>query len=501
MKKPAALPTRRAQYSVWHSNNSNAAQDSHPSESRQAPAGCGQPALAKKSLRPYQECGVADIRQCFGRGVRSVLYQSPTGSGKTILFAFIVAGATARGNRVVIIGHRDEIVRQVSAALVELDVPHGIIAAGYERTPAPVQVANVATLVRHLDEVHAPDLIVVDEAHHAVAGMWRKILAHWPSAKVLGVSATPERLSGEALSDVFDELVIGPSVGELVKQDFLSPFTTFAPARSPDLSGVRSRAGDFAVDQLSNAMSKGIIIDGAVDEYARLCSGVPAIVFCVDIDHSQLVAERFAARGFKAAHVDGNTEADERRDLIAALGTGEIQILCNCGLISEGLDVPSVVAVILLRPTKSLTLYMQQVGRALRPGKPKALILDHSGNTFRHGLVDAPRTWSLAGRPKGERQGEAPLCRCEQCAALNPIAALVCSECGAQLREPPSKRESRIGPLVELHHVATNHLTTMTYRQALLWAGNDLHRLRLVAQARGYKPGWIFKVLQERAAS
>jgi superfamily II DNA or RNA helicase len=183
------------------------------------------------------------------------------------------------------------------------------------------------------------------------------------------------------------------------------------------------------------------------------------------------------------------------------LGTGGIQVLCNCGLISEGLDVPAVVAVILLRPTKSLTLYMQQVGRALRPGKPKALILDHSGNTFRHGMVDAPRTWSLEGRPKGERQGEAPLCRCGHCGALNPIAALVCSECGAQLREPPSRSEIHTGRLIELHHVATNHLTTMTYRQALLWAGNDLHRLRLVAQARGYKPGWIFKVLQERAAS
>src|SRR6516164_3949750 len=216
-----------------------------------------------KLLRPYQERDVGELRQRFGRGVRRVCYQAPTGSGKTVLFAFIVAGAMARGNRTVIIGHRDEIVRQVSAALVELDVAHGIIAAGYERTKAPVQVANVATLVRRLEEVEAPDLIVVDEAHHSVAGMWRKILAHWPAAKVLGVTATPERLDGKGLDDVFDELVIGPTVAELIAGTFLSPFTTFAPARSPDLSGVRSRAGDYAVDQLSAAMSKGIIVDGA----------------------------------------------------------------------------------------------------------------------------------------------------------------------------------------------------------------------------------------------
>jgi superfamily II DNA or RNA helicase len=445
-----------------------------------------------KSLRPYQERGVADIRQCFGRGVRSVLYQAPTGSGKTVLFAYIVAGAMARGNKVVIIGHRDEIVRQVAAALQELDVAHGIVAAGYARTKAPVQVASVATLVRHLEDVEAPDLIVVDEAHHAVAGMWRKILAHWPGAKVLGVTATPERLDGKGLADVFDDLVIGPTVAELIAQDFLSKFTTYAPARAPDLSGVRSRAGDFAVDQLGKAMSKGIIIDGAVDEYVRLCSGVPAIVFCVDIAHSEAVAERFAARGFKAAHVDGNTDADERRDLIAALGTGELQVLCNCGLISEGLDVPAVVAVILLRPTKSLALYLQQVGRALRPGKPKALILDHSGNTFRHGMVDAPRTWSLEGRPKGERQGEAPLCRCEECGALNPIASLVCSDCGAQLREPPGKREIRIGPLVELHQLTTDHLTTMTYKQALDWAQ--------LGRRRCFAPGVFAARARQRAS-
>jgi superfamily II DNA or RNA helicase len=232
----------------------------------------------------------------------------------------------------------------------------------------------------------------------------------------------------------------------------------------------------------------------------RVCYQAPTgsgkTVLFAYIVAGELVAKRFAARGFRAAHVDGNTDADQRRDLIAALGTGKIQVLCNCGLISEGLDVPSVVAVILLRPTKSLALYLQQVGRALRPaeGKAKALILDHSGNTFRFGMVDAPRTWSLDDRPK--REGETPLCRCEHCGALNPIAALVCANCGAQLREPPSRREIHTGPLLEL-----NHLAAMSYRQALHWAGGDANRLRLVAHARGYHRGWVHHVLRERAAS
>ncbi|MGC2079334.1 MAG: DEAD/DEAH box helicase [Xanthobacteraceae bacterium] len=455
--------------------------------------------MTAPTLRPYQERAVAELRQRYGEGASRLCFQSPTGSGKTVLFAYIVAGAMQRGNRILILGHRDEIVRQISAALTALGVEHGIIAAGYEAIQAPVQVANVATLVRRLDKAEAPDLIVLDECHHSVAGTWRKILEHWPDAKVLGVSATPERLDGKGLIDIFDDLVIGPSVTELIEAGFLSRFTTFAPAKSPDLSGVRTRAGDFAVDQIAAAMSKGVVVNGAGDEYERICSGVPAIVFCVDIAHSELVADAFGIRGYRSAHVDGNTPADERRELIAALGAGKIQILCNCGLISEGLDVPGVMAVVLLRPTKSLTLYMQQVGRALRPApnKERAFILDCSGNTFTFGPVDAPRTWSLEGRDK--KIQPAPLCRCNECGALNPIAAFYCENCGAQLREPEPERkqhiEVRTGPLVAL-----DRLAGMTFRQALYWAGNDVDRLRLVAQARGYKPGWVFKVLQERSA-
>jgi superfamily II DNA or RNA helicase len=214
----------------------------------------------------------------------------------------------------------------------------------------------VATLVRRLDRTAPPDLIVIDECHHAVAGFWRKSLSAWPQAKVLGVSATPERLDGKSLDDIFEELVLGPSIAELIEQEFLAPFTVFAPAKAPDLSGIRTRAGDYAVDQLAGAMSREVVIGGAVDEYARICPGVPAIAFCVDIMHSKMVAERFTARGYRAAHVDGTTETEERRAPIAGLGSGDIQVLCNCGLISEGLDVPSVVAAILLRPTKSRTL-------------------------------------------------------------------------------------------------------------------------------------------------
>ncbi len=248
-------------------------------------------------------------------------------------------------------------------------------------------------------------------------------------------------------------------------------------------------------------MSTGVIIETAVDEYSRLCPGAPAIAFCVDIAHSELVAAAFCARGFRAAHVDGETPRDERRRLIAALGTGELQVLCNCGLISEGLDVPTVTAAILLRPTKSLALHLQQVGRVLRPapGKDRALILDHAGNTFCFGPADAPRGWSLQGKAKSETVLQL---RCDGCGALVPVESIFCPECGTVLREPARERiaalrqhqEIRTGPLIE-----TDRLAAMSYRQALRWGGRDEHRLHQVARARGYKPGWVFYRLQDIA--
>jgi superfamily II DNA or RNA helicase len=219
-----------------------------------------------------------------------------------------------------------------------------------------------------------------------------------------------------------------------------------------------------------------------VEDYTRLCAGVPAIVFCVDIKHSQLVAECFTTAGYRAAHVDGETGREERRALIRALGSGELQVLCNCGLVSEGLDVPGVVAAILLRPTKSLALYLQQVGRALRPapGKERALILDHAGNTRRFGLADTPRAWSLDGRAGG---GESVVQRCHECGAINLTTDTTCRECGTKLHAPRSTEFKPPG--------LAERLREMPYERALLWAGGSEQRLRLMALAHGYERDWV----------
>lgn len=456
-------------------------------------------------LRDYQTAARNKIAGAFNDGIRRVLYQLPTGAGKTVIFADFIKEVSSAGLHVLVLVHRDEIMQQISQSLSGLDVAHGIIAPGYPTTADNVQVASVYSVVRRMEWLrnYCPQLIVVDEAHHSPAGTWRKIMT-MHEADVLGVTATPRRLDGKPLNDLFDTLICGPSISQLIDKDWLAPVSVFTPPNSPDLSKVKIRAGDFAIDQMSSVMSRGVVITGAVNEYTRLCSGKPAIAFCVDIDHSLRVASAFSEAGWRAAHVDGGTPQRARRELIVALNEGDIDILSNCGLISEGLDVPGVEAAILLRPTRSLALYLQMVGRALRPGKDLAYILDHAGNVHRHGLPTARRRWSLRGHVRQNAHSEdegANLIRCPECGAVNNAGADKCESCGAVLHERRERAMEVTGPqLAEAldDPITSEDLFHMTYVNALRWAADDdgvmrkEDKLARVAAARGYKPGWTY---------
>jgi superfamily II DNA or RNA helicase len=453
-------------------------------------------ARPRPHLRPYQVADLKKIDDVFKRHSR-VCYQAPTGSGKTVLASEFLA--RQHDDRILILGHRDEIVQQIHRQLKVLGIRHGTIAPGYDETNHRVQLASVMTVVRRLQRIKPPTLIWIDEAHHAAAKSWRKILAAWPDADVLGTTATPRRLDGKPLDDIFETLVIGPSIARLIDEGWLAPVTVFVPPRSPDLKKVKIRAGDYAVDQLSAVMANSMIVDGAVGEYERICPGTPAIAFCVDIRHSKLVSEAFRRAGYRAEHVDGETPRRERRDLIRALGEGNIDILSNCGLISEGLDVPGVECVIGLRPTRSLALYLQMVGRALRPGKSMAFLLDHAGNTYRHGLPTARRRWTLHGHQTDS--GGDGLRRCPACGAVNDRDAIECVHCGAEL--PHRTRQPRqivAGPrLAEAVEQPASDvdLAGMTYRAAMTWAANEngkfiRSRLERIADVRRYAPGWVY---------
>ena len=406
-------------------------------------------------LRDYQLDLVDGVRGSYRSGKRSPLVVSPTGSGKTVLFAYIAQGTSAKGNSVVILVHRQELVDQTCRTLRAFGVDHGVIAAG--RTPDrshAVQVASVQTYVRRLDSFK-PALIIADEAHHATAGSWRKVINHHPQARVLGVTATPQRLDGKGLNDVFDDLIRGPEVADLIAGGHLAPPVYFAPPVVADLSHIGTRGGDFAQDELAAEMDRPTITGDAVEHYSRICQGAPAVAFCCSVKHAQHVAEQFQAAGFRAATIDGTMDREARREVVRALGDGRLDVLTSCEIINEGFDLPVVSAAILLRPTKSLGLHLQQIGRVLRPapGKDKAVILDHVGNLSRHGFAEDVRDWTLEGRKKKKRktddEEEVQSRQCPECFRCHPPAP-VCPECGFEYPRKEREIEQAEGQLVQL---------------------------------------------------
>ncbi len=439
-------------------------------------------------LRDYQSDCIGEIRAAYRAGRQSPLLVSPTGSGKTVMFAFISHGTSRKGNRVLILVHRQELVDQTCRTLLAFGVDHGVIAAGRspDRTHA-VQVGSVQTVVRRLDYFR-PDLIIIDEAHHGTAGSWRKVLDANPQARILGVTATPERLDGKGLKDVFDDLIRGPEVSWLIDNGHLSRPRYYAPPQAANLTGLHMRGGDYAKDELAKAMDDKAITGDAVEHYARICGGVPAVAFCVSVAHAQHVAEQFQAAGFRAAVLDGTLDRDSRRDRVKALGDGRLQVLTSCEIINEGFDLPIVTAAILLRPTMSLGLHLQQVGRVLRPapGKDRAIILDHVGNLARHGFAEDVRDWSLEGRPKKKKrkaddEADVNVRQCPSCYCAHAPAAS-CPECGHVYQLTQREIEVRDGTLVELDVEAVRRQRKDEQRGA-----QTLDDLIALGRARNYK--------------
>jgi DNA repair protein RadD len=451
-------------------------------------------------LRGYQDRAIDALRSAFQSGARAPLLCLPTGGGKTVIMATIAAQAAARGRHVLILVHRRELIHQTASKLAWAGLEHGVIAAGHPVTDARVQVASVQTLMRRLSRITwTPSLVIIDEAHHAAAGSWRQILEHWPNAYRLGVTATPCRLDGRGLSEAFDQLVTGPSVADLVFWGFLSPARIYAPPVVADLSGIRRRAGDYANDQAAAAMDRPTVTGDAIAHYQRLAEGQQAIAFCCNVAHAVSVCDAFKTAGIGAALLLGNTP--DRDQVVAQYAAGAVRVLVTVDVVSEGFDVPAASCAILLRPTQSLGLYLQQVGRVLRPapGKDAAVILDHVGNVTRHGFPDDAREWSLAeGIVRGGRGTAAPSVRtCPECfAAFKP--APICPVCGAQCAPIKSRKIQQLaGELRELRRDEIRH------QRRKQGQARTLPELIALGQARGMKNpvGWAKHVYFARQRS
>jgi DNA repair protein RadD len=455
---------------------------------------------AAPELRPYQREVIAQINTKIGAGKRRILLVAPTGAGKMVIAADIVAKSVARGERVLFLAHRRELIKQTSAKLFAVGVDHGLLLPGYApRLGEAVQVASITTLLSRAlrtASIKLPraDLVIVDEAHHARARTYELLLEAYPEAVVIGMTATPCRKDGRGLGTAFDVLVECPPIAELITAGYLVPSRFYAPTR-PDLSGVPVKGGDYAESQLAERMDKPVLVGDIVSHWHKLGERRRTVVFASGVAHSLHLRDEFRRSGVLAEHIDGSTPFEERDKILIRLAAGTVDLVCNAMVLTEGWDQPEVSCLVLARPTKSLGLYRQMVGRVLRPasGKVDAVILDHAGAVFSNGFPEDPIIWNLAEDHRAEnaahnarRMYRAPaLTICPECAAVR-FEGRPCALCGWRTRPKPIAVHVADG---ELGQVDRNR----TVRGLVYSADEKLgyyQQLLYIANERGYRIGW-----------
>lgn len=360
-------------------------------------------------LRDYQQRIFDDVRKALATN-KSVLFQLPTGGGKTAILTELVASAVAVGMRVNVVVHRDELVAQVAASLVNRGLqPFAVTAKASRYVPreARVLVSMVQTLARR--DVGSVDLLVIDEAHHAIADSYTNVIAKSDAKYIIGCTATPERLDGKGLHNVFETLVQGIEPHELTEQGWLVPVDIYACP--PEYEPLEKRGGDFTAEAARAVMEASVINGDVISSWQEYANDMQTIAYATTIDLAERYAEEYRSVGVTAECLSSRTDARSRKYIMDKFRANELRVLINVAIVTEGVDVPTCECVQMLRPTASLALYLQMVGRVLRPAKNKhkAIIIDHAGNVQRLGHPAQPRRWSLDGARVREASELPPL--------------------------------------------------------------------------------------------
>lgn len=389
---------------------------------------------------------------------------------------------------------------QASAAMDRNGIRHGIISPAY--TPdlqANVQIASVMTMAARLKKhPFKYDLIIVDEAQHSGAKSWVNIRGHFSESRLLGVTATPCRQDGKGLGveagGMYDDLILGPTIMQLIAKGWLVQPMLYGAKKNIDFSGIDIKMGDYDAEQQERLLDKSGITGSAVGHYREVCDGVPCVVFCVSILHAEHVARQFCESGYAAEKIDGYMTRDEQKRIIKDFSERRIQVLVNVDLIGEGFDIPAIGCVIMLRKTKSLALFLQWTGRALRPceGKEYAVILDHVGNYIDHGMPHWDREWTLDGKKKRSRKSDEKLLRTVQCPSCYRVhePAPICPYCDFTYEVKKRDIKETDGKLELINGDAeVEEMLKRKKKQEVGMAGS-LDALTAIEKARGYKKGW-----------
>lgn len=440
-------------------------------------------------LRPYQEQLVNELHTAWKDGYKAPCIVLGCGGGKSCIVAEIARRTTWNGKRVLFLVHRKELVDQIFRTFVRWGVLMDLC-----------QIGMVQTFTRRLKKLPKPALIITDENHHSTASSYKRIYDYFPNVPRVGVTATPVRLNGDGLGDVNDKLIVGVSTKWLINHKCLAPYDYYAPCIT-DLTGLHTKMGEYVTADIEKAMIKNTVFGDAIKYYKSLANGKKAVCYCSSLKHSMATAKAFCNAGIRAVHIDGSTPKAERDKIISDFRKGDITILCNVDLISEGFDVPDCECTILLRPTHSLTLYIQQSMRCMRyrEGK-KAIIIDHVGNYARHGMPDDDRVWTLEKKKhksvkKAEEEQSKKIKSCPECfftfESPPPGTTPVCPHCGYVF--PKAERE------VEVDTEA--HLIKVEGFKLDFTSPEDCHSyqdLLTYAKEHGYKKGWAFYQARNR---
>lgn len=451
-------------------------------------------------LRPYQIETVKKARNEIKSGRRSIIVQLPPRTGKTVIMSAIAKSATDKGNRVLFLIHRKEVLDQAVKTFHKQGVNPDLLTAGM-----------VQTLTRHIDQIKTPQLILVDEAHRALAPSYLHIIKTFSNAYVLYFTATPIRTGRKQMDQVANDIIVGKSIRELTREGYLAPFRYFEPPEDLNWPLLKkSSTGDFTQKSIDQVMTSAVY-GHVVKQYQRLASGKQAVVYASSISQAKSIAKKFHDVGISAHEVDGETPATERDAIVESFRQQRLMVLVNVNLFTEGVDLPNVDCVIMARPTASLSLYLQFSMRCLNPRKGKtAIIIDHVRNSSRFGYPDDDRDWAKAIHT---RNGHSPISHhtsqqiatitCDHCFAVvrrNEIQDGKCPICGQPIKVPEQvtvkdvdlverkqaeKRRSRIKKMIS-DKLALKVATKTVYEL------HSMAELKAYAKLRGYKPGWIY---------
>lgn len=452
-------------------------------------------------LRPYQERAIANVRDSFKKGNKRTILQLATAGGKTVLASTIIKNAVDKGNKVAVFVPRRELAYQFHSTLARVGVDAGIVMAGVDRKIANVQVASFDTFESWAikkEKMLAPeaDLVIIDEAHVYLDKQIRIVGEVYKDSYVIGLTATPARESGTGLGSFYQDMVLGVSIKELTEQGFLAPVRYYAPPNNLDLSKLKlNRSGDYQDKALEELMDDNQLIGDIVENWARIAGDRQTVVFCSGIKHSVHVCEQFNRFGIKAEHLDGKTDPEERKRILARVASGETQVLTNVFVATYGLDIPSLSCAVMARPTKNLALYLQMVGRVMRlhEGKEDAIVIDHAGVVKENGMVADEQYWSLDTKEKikdrkerkQKEKKEKKDITCSNCGFVYK-AERICPYCGTEWELWGEEVPYYEADLVEIGEdpKKNNREASWGYKADFASA------LRMFGIIKGYKDGW-----------